>query len=114
MMNEVQEMLKLCNKDVLSPNFECPSDNSPLPPYLLPVFSMMDSSNQPQWSHELGEQLQQKVSQLQNQLDVEMKEKRDILLQLSQEKGRSLSNEASSTSSRGERSLAQHFSNPIS
>ncbi|XP_044781203.2 X-linked retinitis pigmentosa GTPase regulator-interacting protein 1 isoform X4 [Bubalus bubalis] len=48
--------------------------------------SMMDSSNQPQWSHELGEQLQQKVSQLQNQLDVEMKEKRDILLQLSQEK----------------------------
>ncbi|XP_068820269.1 X-linked retinitis pigmentosa GTPase regulator-interacting protein 1 isoform X2 [Capricornis sumatraensis] len=79
-------MLKLCNKDVLSPNFECPSDNSPLPPYLLPVFSMLDSSNQPQWSHELGEQLQQKVSQLQDQLDVEMKEKREILLQLSQEK----------------------------
>nr|XP_014335192.1 PREDICTED: LOW QUALITY PROTEIN: X-linked retinitis pigmentosa GTPase regulator-interacting protein 1 [Bos mutus] len=48
--------------------------------------SMLDSSNQPQWSHELGEQLQQKVSQLQDQLDVEMKEKREILLQLSQEK----------------------------
>ncbi|XP_065796799.1 X-linked retinitis pigmentosa GTPase regulator-interacting protein 1 isoform X3 [Muntiacus reevesi] len=79
-------MLKLCNKDVLSPNFECPSDNSPLPPYLLPIFSMLDSSNQPQWSHELGEQLQQKVSQLQDQLDVEMKEKREILFQLSQEK----------------------------
>ncbi|NP_001421846.1 X-linked retinitis pigmentosa GTPase regulator-interacting protein 1 isoform X3 [Bos indicus] len=79
-------MPKLCNKDVLSPNFECPSDNCPLPPYLLPVFSMLDSSNQPQWSHELGEQLQQKVSQLQDQLDVEMKEKREILLQLSQEK----------------------------
>ncbi|XP_043775423.1 X-linked retinitis pigmentosa GTPase regulator-interacting protein 1 isoform X7 [Cervus elaphus] len=48
--------------------------------------NMLDSSNQPQWSHELGEQLQQKVSQLQDQLDVEMKEKREILLQLSQEK----------------------------
>ncbi|XP_040083074.1 LOW QUALITY PROTEIN: X-linked retinitis pigmentosa GTPase regulator-interacting protein 1 [Oryx dammah] len=48
--------------------------------------NMLNSSNQPQWSHELGEQLQQKVSQLQDQLDVEMKEKREILLQLSQEK----------------------------
>ncbi|MBW01436.1 X-linked retinitis pigmentosa GTPase regulator-interacting protein 1, partial [Eschrichtius robustus] len=78
-------MLKLCNKDVISPTFECPSDNSPLPPYLLPIFSMLDSSNQPHWSNEQGEQLQQKVSQLQDQLDAELEEKRKVLLQLSRE-----------------------------
>ncbi|XP_059952490.1 X-linked retinitis pigmentosa GTPase regulator-interacting protein 1 isoform X4 [Mesoplodon densirostris] len=79
-------MLKLCNKDVISPTFECPSDNSPLPPYLLPIFSMLDSSNQPHWSNEQGEQLQQKVSQLQDHLDAELEEKRKVLLQLSREK----------------------------
>ncbi|XP_072818876.1 X-linked retinitis pigmentosa GTPase regulator-interacting protein 1 isoform X2 [Vicugna pacos] len=80
-------MLKLCNKDVISHTFECPSDNSPLPPHLLPIFSMLDSSNQSQWSNELvGEQLQQKVSQLQDQLDAELEEKKNILLQLSREK----------------------------
>ncbi|XP_010988545.3 X-linked retinitis pigmentosa GTPase regulator-interacting protein 1 isoform X3 [Camelus dromedarius] len=80
-------MLKLCNKDVISHTFECPSDNSPLPPHLLPIFSMLDSSNQPQWSNELvGEQLQQKVSQLQDQLDAELEEKKKVLLQLSREK----------------------------
>lgn len=82
-------MLKLCNKDVISPTSECPSDNSPLPPYLLPIFSMLDSSNQPHWSNEQGEQLQQKVSQLQDHLDAEVEEKRKVLLQLSREKGRS-------------------------
>ncbi|KAG8509766.1 X-linked retinitis pigmentosa GTPase regulator-interacting protein 1 [Galemys pyrenaicus] len=45
--------------------------------------NMLDSSNQPQWSNELaGEQLQQKVSQLQGQLDVQ-EEKEEVLLQLS-------------------------------
>ncbi|XP_061038323.1 X-linked retinitis pigmentosa GTPase regulator-interacting protein 1 isoform X3 [Eubalaena glacialis] len=78
-------MLKLCNKDVISPTFECPSDNSLLPPYLLPIFSMLDSGNQPHWSNEQGEQLQQKVSQLQDQLDAELEEKRKVLLQLSRE-----------------------------
>uniref|UniRef100_A0A8C6F6C0 RPGR interacting protein 1 n=1 Tax=Monodon monoceros TaxID=40151 RepID=A0A8C6F6C0_MONMO len=73
-------MLKLCNKDVISPTFECPSDN------LLPIFSMLDSSNQPHWSNEQGEQLQQKVSQLQDHLDAEVEEKRKVLLQLSREK----------------------------
>lgn len=82
-------MLKLCNKDVISPTFECPSDNSPLRPNLLPIFSMLDSSNQPPWSNELVEQLQQQVSQLQHQLDAELEEKREVLLQLSREKGRS-------------------------
>uniref|UniRef100_A0A8C0CZH2 RPGR interacting protein 1 n=1 Tax=Balaenoptera musculus TaxID=9771 RepID=A0A8C0CZH2_BALMU len=72
-------MLKLCNKDVISPPFECPSDS------LLPIFSMLDSSNQPHWSSEQGEQLQQKVSQLQGQLDAELEEKRKVLLQLSRE-----------------------------
>uniref|UniRef100_A0A8C9CG47 RPGR interacting protein 1 n=1 Tax=Phocoena sinus TaxID=42100 RepID=A0A8C9CG47_PHOSS len=73
-------MLKLCNKDVISPTSECPSDN------LLPIFSMLDSSNQPHWSNEQGEQLQQKVSQLQDHLDAEVEEKRKVLLQLSGEK----------------------------
>lgn len=50
---------------------------------------MLDSSNQPHLSDELvGEQLQQKVSELQDQLDAEL-EKRKVLLQLSSEKGRS-------------------------
>ncbi|KAF6132626.1 RPGR interacting protein 1 [Phyllostomus discolor] len=49
--------------------------------------NMLDSSNQPQWSNELvGEQLQQKVSQLQDQLDAELEEKKNVLLQLSREK----------------------------
>ncbi|KAM5340683.1 X-linked retinitis pigmentosa GTPase regulator-interacting protein 1 isoform 2-T3 [Glossophaga mutica] len=49
--------------------------------------NMLDSSNQPQWSNEfVGEQLQQKVSQLQDQLDAELEEKREVLLQLSREK----------------------------
>ncbi|XP_040332518.1 X-linked retinitis pigmentosa GTPase regulator-interacting protein 1 isoform X5 [Herpailurus yagouaroundi] len=49
--------------------------------------NMLDSSNQPHWSNELvGEQLQQKVSQLQDQLDAELEEKRRVLLQLSREK----------------------------
>lgn len=76
-------MLKLCSKDVLSHIFECPSDN------LVAIFSMLDSSSQPHWSNELTEQLQQQVSQLQNQLDAELEEKRKVSLQLSQEKGRS-------------------------
>ncbi|XP_032273436.1 X-linked retinitis pigmentosa GTPase regulator-interacting protein 1 isoform X3 [Phoca vitulina] len=79
-------MLKLCYKDVTSHTFEYLS-NSLLAPYLLPIFSMLDSSNQPHWSTELvGEQLQQKVSQLQDQLDTELEEKRKVLLQLSREK----------------------------
>ncbi|XP_070442017.1 X-linked retinitis pigmentosa GTPase regulator-interacting protein 1 isoform X2 [Equus przewalskii] len=78
---------EMCNNDIISHTFEHPSDNSPLPPYLLPIFSMLDSSNQPHWSSELvGEQLQQKVSQLQDQLDAELEEKREVLLQLSREK----------------------------
>ncbi|XP_066884929.1 X-linked retinitis pigmentosa GTPase regulator-interacting protein 1 isoform X6 [Kogia breviceps] len=48
--------------------------------------NMLDSSNQPHWSNEQGEQLQQKVSQLQDQLDAELEEKRKVLLQLSREK----------------------------
>ncbi|KAM9093624.1 X-linked retinitis pigmentosa GTPase regulator-interacting protein 1 [Megaptera novaeangliae] len=47
--------------------------------------NMLDSSNQPHWSSEQGEQLQQKVSQLQDQLDAELEEKRKVLLQLSRE-----------------------------
>uniref|UniRef100_A0A673TNU8 RPGR interacting protein 1 n=1 Tax=Suricata suricatta TaxID=37032 RepID=A0A673TNU8_SURSU len=63
------------------------SDTSPLASYLLPIFSMLDSSNQPQWNNELlEEQLQQKVIQLQDQLDAELEEKRKVLLQLSREK----------------------------
>lgn len=112
-------MLKLCNKAITSHTFEYLSDSSLLAPYLLPIFSMLDSSNQPHWSTELaGEQLQQKVCQLQDQLDAELEEKRKVLLQLSREKGRSgcedlFSSEASSTSSVGEGNLGQHFSNPL-
>uniref|UniRef100_A0A8C7BIT0 RPGRIP1 C-terminal domain-containing protein n=1 Tax=Neovison vison TaxID=452646 RepID=A0A8C7BIT0_NEOVI len=74
-------MLKLCNKAIISHTFEYLSDS------LLPIFSMLDSSNQPHWSTELaGEQLQQKVCQLQDQLDAELEEKRKVLLQLSREK----------------------------
>uniref|UniRef100_A0A452TAF0 X-linked retinitis pigmentosa GTPase regulator-interacting protein 1 n=1 Tax=Ursus maritimus TaxID=29073 RepID=A0A452TAF0_URSMA len=52
--------------------------------------NMLDSSNQPHWSPQLGgEQLQQQVSQLQDQLDAELEERRKVLLQLSREKGRS-------------------------
>ncbi|XP_044088011.1 X-linked retinitis pigmentosa GTPase regulator-interacting protein 1 isoform X4 [Neovison vison] len=80
-------MLKLCNKAIISHTFEYLSDSSLLAPYLLPIFSMLDSSNQPHWSTELaGEQLQQKVCQLQDQLDAELEEKRKVLLQLSREK----------------------------
>ncbi|XP_063571572.1 X-linked retinitis pigmentosa GTPase regulator-interacting protein 1 isoform X2 [Pongo abelii] len=46
-----------------------------------------DSSSQPHWSNELiAEQLQQQVSQLQDQLDAELEEKRKVLLELSREK----------------------------
>uniref|UniRef100_A0A452T9H8 X-linked retinitis pigmentosa GTPase regulator-interacting protein 1 n=1 Tax=Ursus maritimus TaxID=29073 RepID=A0A452T9H8_URSMA len=49
--------------------------------------NMLDSSNQPHWSPQLGgEQLQQQVSQLQDQLDAELEERRKVLLQLSREK----------------------------
>uniref|UniRef100_A0A286XD04 RPGR interacting protein 1 n=1 Tax=Cavia porcellus TaxID=10141 RepID=A0A286XD04_CAVPO len=48
---------------------------------------VLDSSKQPPWSSEpAGEQLRQQVSQLQDQLDAELQEKRNILLQLSTEK----------------------------
>uniref|UniRef100_A0A2K5ZLQ0 RPGR interacting protein 1 n=1 Tax=Mandrillus leucophaeus TaxID=9568 RepID=A0A2K5ZLQ0_MANLE len=54
---------------------------------LLSVVSMLDSSSQPHWSNELiAEQLQQQVSQLQDQLDAELEEKRKVLLDLSREK----------------------------
>ncbi|XP_004694594.1 PREDICTED: X-linked retinitis pigmentosa GTPase regulator-interacting protein 1 [Condylura cristata] len=46
--------------------------------------NMLDSSSQPQWSSELvGEQLQQNVSQLQGQLDVQLEEKEEVLIQMS-------------------------------
>uniref|UniRef100_A0A2I3HH92 RPGR interacting protein 1 n=1 Tax=Nomascus leucogenys TaxID=61853 RepID=A0A2I3HH92_NOMLE len=49
--------------------------------------SMLDSSSQPHWSNEpIAEQLQQQVSQLQDQLDAELEEKRKVLLELSREK----------------------------
>ncbi|VTJ72086.1 Hypothetical predicted protein [Marmota monax] len=49
--------------------------------------NMLDSSNQPHWSNELiGEQLRQQVSQLQDQLDAELEEKKKVLDQLSSEK----------------------------
>ncbi|KAM4832611.1 X-linked retinitis pigmentosa GTPase regulator-interacting protein 1 [Urocitellus parryii] len=49
--------------------------------------NMLDSSNQPHWSNEfMGEQLRQQVSQLQDQLDAELEEKKKILDQLSSEK----------------------------
>uniref|UniRef100_G3T3J8 RPGR interacting protein 1 n=1 Tax=Loxodonta africana TaxID=9785 RepID=G3T3J8_LOXAF len=47
----------------------------------------LDSSALPHWGSELiGEQLQDKVSQLQDQLNAELEEKRKILLQLNREK----------------------------
>ncbi|XP_025247363.1 X-linked retinitis pigmentosa GTPase regulator-interacting protein 1 [Theropithecus gelada] len=49
--------------------------------------NMLDSSSQPHRSNELiAEQLQQQVSQLQDQLDAELEEKRKVLLDLSREK----------------------------
>ncbi|XP_076965171.1 X-linked retinitis pigmentosa GTPase regulator-interacting protein 1 [Callospermophilus lateralis] len=49
--------------------------------------NMLDSSNQPHWSNEfMGEQLRQQVSQLQDQLDAELEEKKKVLDQLSSEK----------------------------
>ncbi|XP_049754570.1 LOW QUALITY PROTEIN: X-linked retinitis pigmentosa GTPase regulator-interacting protein 1 [Elephas maximus indicus] len=49
--------------------------------------NMLDSSALPHWGSELiGEQLQDKVSQLQDQLNAELEEKRKILLQLNREK----------------------------
>ncbi|XP_021100218.1 X-linked retinitis pigmentosa GTPase regulator-interacting protein 1 isoform X1 [Heterocephalus glaber] len=48
---------------------------------------MLDSRKQPPWSSNLaGDQLWQQLSQLQDQLDAELEEKRKILLQLSTEK----------------------------
>ncbi|XP_032609601.2 X-linked retinitis pigmentosa GTPase regulator-interacting protein 1 isoform X3 [Hylobates moloch] len=81
MRNWVQEMLKLDNKDVISHSLGYPSES------LLSVVSMLDSSSQPHWSNEpIAEQLQQQVSQLQDQLDAELEEKRKVLLELSREK----------------------------
>ncbi|XP_051678588.2 X-linked retinitis pigmentosa GTPase regulator-interacting protein 1 isoform X9 [Oryctolagus cuniculus] len=74
-------MLKLGNKDLESHTFEYPFDN------WLAIFSMLESSSQAHWNGEpTGEQLRQQVSQLQDQLDAELEEKRKVLLQLSQEK----------------------------
>nr|ADO15017.1 RPGR-interacting protein 1 isoform 2-5a [Canis lupus familiaris] len=65
--------------------------------------SMLASSNQPHWSSELvGEQLRQKVSQLQDQLDAELEEKTNILLQLSREKAQSQGLRLEVASLRGE------------
>ncbi|XP_062062576.1 X-linked retinitis pigmentosa GTPase regulator-interacting protein 1 [Lepus europaeus] len=51
------------------------------------VENMLDSSSQAHWNSEpTGEQLRQQVSQLQDQLDAELEEKRKVLLQLSREK----------------------------
>ncbi|KAI4059915.1 RPGR interacting protein 1, partial [Homo sapiens] len=78
-------MLKLDNKDVISHPLGYPSES------LLSIASMLDSSDsssQPHWSNELiAEQLQQQVSQLQDQLDAELEDKRKVLLELSREKG---------------------------
>uniref|UniRef100_A0A8P0THW5 RPGR interacting protein 1 n=1 Tax=Canis lupus familiaris TaxID=9615 RepID=A0A8P0THW5_CANLF len=64
---------------------------------------MLASSNQPHWSSELvGEQLRQKVSQLQDQLDAELEEKTNILLQLSREKAQSQGLRLEVASLRGE------------
>uniref|UniRef100_A0A8C9P4V9 X-linked retinitis pigmentosa GTPase regulator-interacting protein 1 n=1 Tax=Spermophilus dauricus TaxID=99837 RepID=A0A8C9P4V9_SPEDA len=77
----LKEMSKLCSEDIIPRTFEYPCDNS------LPIFSMLDSSNQPHWSNEfMGEQLRQQVSQLQDQLDAELEEKKKVLDQLSSEK----------------------------
>ncbi|XP_016876962.1 X-linked retinitis pigmentosa GTPase regulator-interacting protein 1 isoform X7 [Homo sapiens] len=77
-------MLKLDNKDVISHPLGYPSES------LLSIASMLDSSDsssQPHWSNELiAEQLQQQVSQLQDQLDAELEDKRKVLLELSREK----------------------------
>ncbi|XP_054232404.1 X-linked retinitis pigmentosa GTPase regulator-interacting protein 1 isoform X8 [Homo sapiens] len=77
-------MLKLNNKDVISHPLGYPSES------LLSIASMLDSSDsssQPHWSNELiAEQLQQQVSQLQDQLDAELEDKRKVLLELSREK----------------------------
>ncbi|XP_035115953.2 X-linked retinitis pigmentosa GTPase regulator-interacting protein 1 isoform X4 [Callithrix jacchus] len=49
--------------------------------------NMLDSSSQPDWSNELiAERLQQQVSELQDQLDAELEEKRKVSLELSREK----------------------------
>uniref|UniRef100_A0A8P0SS01 RPGR interacting protein 1 n=1 Tax=Canis lupus familiaris TaxID=9615 RepID=A0A8P0SS01_CANLF len=65
--------------------------------------NMLASSNQPHWSSELvGEQLRQKVSQLQDQLDAELEEKTNILLQLSREKAQSQGLRLEVASLRGE------------
>lgn len=106
------------NKDVIPHTSEYPSNNSSLPHHLLPMFSMLDSSQQHTRSPELnGEQLQLQVSQLQVRLDAELEEKSRVLLQLSREEGKSgleeLSAEASLTSHLGEGNLGQHFSNPL-
>uniref|UniRef100_A0A2K6SYB7 RPGR interacting protein 1 n=1 Tax=Saimiri boliviensis boliviensis TaxID=39432 RepID=A0A2K6SYB7_SAIBB len=54
---------------------------------LLSIVSMLDSSSQPDWSNELiVERLQQQVSELQDQLDAELEEKRKVSLELSREK----------------------------
>lgn len=77
MLKEFQERVEDLEKErkLLSDNYDKLLEN------------MLDSSNQPHWSNELvGEQLQQKVSQLQDQLDAELEEKRNVLLQLSREK----------------------------
>ncbi|XP_075860313.1 X-linked retinitis pigmentosa GTPase regulator-interacting protein 1 isoform X1 [Microcebus murinus] len=72
-------MLKVCNKDVISHTFEQPPDNLPS------IFSMLDSSNQPLWNSELiEEQLQQQVSQLQDELE----EKKKVLLEFSREEAK--------------------------
>uniref|UniRef100_A0A8C0YYE2 RPGR interacting protein 1 n=1 Tax=Canis lupus familiaris TaxID=9615 RepID=A0A8C0YYE2_CANLF len=66
-------------------------------------YNMLASSNQPHWSSELvGEQLRQKVSQLQDQLDAELEEKTNILLQLSREKAQSQGLRLEVASLRGE------------
>ncbi|XP_069854474.1 X-linked retinitis pigmentosa GTPase regulator-interacting protein 1 isoform X4 [Dipodomys merriami] len=74
-------MLKLCNNDVVSHTFECPPD------HLLPELSMLDRSSQPSWNSELlGDELQEQVSQIQEQFDEELEEKGQVLFQLSGEK----------------------------
>ncbi|KAK2103915.1 X-linked retinitis pigmentosa GTPase regulator-interacting protein 1 [Saguinus oedipus] len=74
-------MLRLCNKGVMSHTLEHPSES------LLSIVSMLDSSSQPDWSNELiAERLQQQVSELQDQLNAELEEKRKVSLELSREK----------------------------
>nr|XP_039324823.1 X-linked retinitis pigmentosa GTPase regulator-interacting protein 1 isoform X2 [Saimiri boliviensis boliviensis] len=65
----------------MSHTLEYPSES------LLSIVSMLDSSSQPDWSNELiVERLQQQVSELQDQLDAELEEKRKVSLELSREK----------------------------